>query len=92
MCRWLVFVASCVCIFGLGGVCATGYANGGAGVPISGSCALAMFGAPFRVLGVSCARFVGMVDAYFGSGASIAGLLVGTCAASRVVVTGGAPG
>ena len=66
------------------GVCSTGYANGGAGVSINGSCVAVMSGAPFRVLVVSCVRFVGMVAAYFESGASI-----GTCAASRVVVTGG---
>ena len=78
--------------FGLGGVCAPGYANGGGGVPVSGCCALAMSGVLFRVLWVFCARSAGTLGAYFGSCAFIAGMLVGTCAASRVVVTGGAPG
>ena len=69
----------CVCV-GLGGVCATGYANGGGGVPFCGICARVMSGALFRVLGcgVFCARFVGMVHAYFRFGAAIAGLAVGT--------------
>ena len=64
----------------------------GGGVPVSGGCALAMSGVPFRVLWVFCARSAGTLGAYFGSCAFIAGMLVGTCAASRVFVTGGAPG
>ena len=77
MFRWRVFVAACVCFWGLG-------VSAQRVTPMEGPVFPSVEVVPLRCLArCSCPAgelrtLVGLVDAYFGSGAAMVGLAVGT--------------